>query len=48
MLKAAGMDEPAMIKWHVEFEARAPKAHHEFLLSLGIPEEEAQFIRKQS
>lgn len=48
MLKAAGMDEPAMIKWHAEFEARAPKAHHDFLLSLGIPEKEAQAIREHS
>lgn len=48
MLKAAGMNEEAMIKWHTEFEARAPKAHHEFLLSLGIPEQEAHVIREQS
>lgn len=47
MLRAAGMDEKAMSKWHYEFESRAPKAHHRFLLSLGIPEEEALFIRKR-
>lgn len=48
MLRAAGMDETAMERWHTEFENRAPQAHHQFLLSLGIPEDEALFIRKQS
>ena len=48
MLKAAGMDEAAMMKWHCEFEIRAPESHHQFLLSLGIPEEEALFIRRRS
>ncbi len=48
MLRAAGMDQAAMEKWHREFEKRAPEAHHHFLLSLGIPEDEAFFIRKQS
>lgn len=48
MLRAAGMDEKAMKKWHSEFEHRAPEAHHKFLLTLGISEEEALFIREQS
>lgn len=48
MLRAAGMDEAAMGRWHTEFERRAPEAHHQFLLSLGISEDEAQFIRKRS
>jgi DNA-binding transcriptional MerR regulator len=48
MLRAAGMDQAAMERWHREFEKRAPQAHHQFLLSLGIPEDEALFIRKQS
>ncbi|MFZ2447850.1 MAG: MerR family transcriptional regulator [Syntrophobacteraceae bacterium] len=48
MLRAAGMDEKAMERWHAEFEQRAPEAHHEFLLSLGIPEDEAGMIRKWS
>ncbi len=46
MMKAAGMNKKAMTKWHAEFELRAPKAHHEFLLSLGIPENEVMEIRK--
>jgi len=48
MLKAAGMDESSMMRWHAEFESRAPAAHHEFLLSLGIPENEAREIRERS
>ncbi len=46
MLKSAGMDEKAMARWHAEFEATAPKAHHSFLLSLGIPEAEVLRIRQ--
>ena len=48
MLRAAGMDEQAMCQWHREFERRAPRAHHDFLLSLGISEEEALLIRQKS
>ncbi|QWV93138.1 MerR family transcriptional regulator [Geomonas oryzisoli] len=48
MLRAAGMDDEAMETWHAEFERRAPQAHHSFLLSLGIPEQEAQVIREWS
>lgn len=48
MLRAAGMDEAAMSRWHVEFERRAPEAHHQFLLTLGISEDEALVIRKWS
>ena len=48
MLRAAGMDQNDMKRWHIEFERRAPEAHHEFLLSLGIPESEATRIRNLS
>ena len=48
MLRAAGMDEAAMKKWHAAFERRAPEAHHQFLLSLGISQAEALVIRKRS
>lgn len=48
MLRAAGMDEAAMGRWHTEFERRAPEAHHQFLLALGISEDEALYIRKRS
>jgi len=48
MLRAVGMDDAAMVRWHTEFERRAPEAHHQFLLTLGISEDEALFIRKKS
>ena len=48
MLRAAGMDQDAMRRWHVEFERRAPEGHQEFLLSLGIPGDEVLRIRALS
>jgi DNA-binding transcriptional MerR regulator len=48
ILEAAGMDESSMAKWHGEFESRAPKAHFDFLLSLGIPKDEARQIQEWS
>jgi MerR family transcriptional regulator, thiopeptide resistance regulator len=48
MLRAAGMDEQAMTLWHAEFEHRAPEAHRDFLLSLGIGEKEVDLIRQWS
>lgn len=48
MLRAAGMSNEAMGRWHAEFERRAPQAHHDFLLSLGIPEAEVRRIRDWS
>jgi DNA-binding transcriptional MerR regulator len=48
MLRAAGMDQSAMNRWHTEFERRAPEVHNEFLLSLGIPLDEAAKIRSYS
>lgn len=48
MLRAAGMDDDAMTKWHSEFEQRAPEAHHQFLLALGISEDEANIIRTRA
>lgn len=48
MLEAAGMDEKARKRWHTEFEKRAPQAHNEFLLSLGIPSPEVARIRRWS
>jgi MerR family transcriptional regulator, thiopeptide resistance regulator len=48
MLQAAGMDQNAMKRWHAEFERRAPEDHQAFLVSLGIPAEEADRIRRFS
>ncbi len=48
MLRAAGMNQEARHRWHGEFERRAPEAHDEFLLSLGIPAGEVAEIRALS
>lgn len=48
MMEAAGMNETSMATWHAEFERRAPKAHQEFLMSLGIPKDEVLDIREWS
>ena len=48
MLEAAGVNQKARTRWHTEFERRAPEAHNEFLLSLGIPREEVVKIRRWS
>jgi DNA-binding transcriptional MerR regulator len=48
MLEAAGMDDAAKKRWHMEFERRAPEGHQEFLLSLGIPADEVARIRSWS
>lgn len=48
MLQAAGMNRRARKLWHTEFERRAPAAHDEFLLSLGIPRDEVIQIRRWS
>ena len=43
--KACGLDHAALERWHAEFERRAPQAHHDFLLGLGLSEKEAQQVR---
>jgi DNA-binding transcriptional MerR regulator len=48
MLEAAGMDDAAKKRWHMEFECRAPDGHEEFLLSLGIPAADVGRIRSWS
>lgn len=48
LLRAAGMDDNAMYQWHVEFERLFPEDHHDFLLSLGIPEADIKKIREWS
>jgi MerR family transcriptional regulator, thiopeptide resistance regulator len=48
MMRAAGMDESGMKKWHAEFERQAPEAHYELLRLLGIEEAEAQAIKAWS
>lgn len=48
MLRAAGVSQGAMSRWHKEFECRAPKGHHDFLSSLGLTEYEIARIRAAS
>lgn len=43
--KASGLNESARKHWHAEFERKAPEAHHDFLLSLGLTEKEALQVR---
>lgn len=48
ILRAAGLNDAAMHRWHVEFERMAPTGHREFLESLGLPELEVMRIRRWS
>lgn len=48
ILRASGMNEQDMQRWHDEFERNAPKAHHSFLRWLGIPEGDVHRIREKS
>ncbi len=48
ILRAAGLDETAMHRWHVEFERLAPESHQDFLEALGIAPPEIASIRSRS
>ncbi|MFH1981561.1 MAG: MerR family transcriptional regulator [Pseudomonadota bacterium] len=48
LLRAAGMSDTDMMRWHAEFERMAPDAHAHFLQSLGIPADEIALIRSAS
>jgi len=48
ILRATGLGEEEMLRWHVEFERRAPEAHGDFLESLGIGADEVARIRSRS
>lgn len=48
LLRATGLNEADMEKWHIEFEKMSPEAHQDFLESLGIHEEEIMSIRNQA
>ena len=45
LLRATGLSEDDMRRWHIEFERSTPEAHQDFLESLGIPGDEAAAIR---
>jgi DNA-binding transcriptional MerR regulator len=48
IMKASGMTEDAMHRWHAEFEKAAPAEHQEFLEYLHIPAAEIGTIRAWS
>jgi DNA-binding transcriptional MerR regulator len=48
ILRAAGMSDSDMQRWHVEFERHSPEAHQDFLESLGIDHTEIDRIRDWS
>lgn len=48
LLKATGLSEADMKKWHIGFERMSPEAHQDFLESLGIEETEIVSIRQMS
>jgi DNA-binding transcriptional MerR regulator len=48
ILRASGLDEDDMTRWHVEFERLSPDGHQEFLESLAIEPEEIDRIRERS
>jgi len=48
LLRAIGLDDEGMDRWHQEFEKFSPRLHQEFLEGLGIPGEEIDLIRQYS
>jgi len=48
IMKASGLTEANMHRWHAEFEKAAPEEHQEFLEFLHIPPDEIKAIRQQS
>jgi DNA-binding transcriptional MerR regulator len=48
IMRAAGLTESDMHRFHAEFERSAPEEHQEFLEFLHIPDEEAREIRAWS
>lgn len=45
LLRAAGLGDEDMRRWHRDFEARLPEAHRDFLLFLGLDAEAVERIR---
>jgi len=48
LLRAAGLDDAGMHKWHGEFEKQHPQEHQKLLESLGISKKEINQIRERS
>lgn len=45
LMRAAGLSDDDMKRWHAAFEASAPDAHKKFLESLKLPPKEVEAIR---
>lgn len=45
VLRATGLSDEDMQRWHVEFERLAPQAHADFLASLGMDSREIDRVR---
>jgi DNA-binding transcriptional MerR regulator len=48
LMRAAGLDEKGMHRWHEEFEKLSPASHRDFLRSLGVSQEDIRRIRRWS
>ena len=48
ILRASGLDDDGMHRWHIEFEKKSPNLHADFLRSLGISEKEVTKIKQWS
>ena len=48
VLRAAGLSDRDMDRWHHEFERMEPESHQDLLESLGIPAPEIAAIRRRS
>ena len=48
VMKACGLSDEQMHRWHAEFERSAPEEHQEFLEFLHIPAAEIKTIREKS
>ncbi len=48
IMRAAGFSEEDMLRWHQQFEQKAPAEHQEFLEYLHIPSAEIGTIRQRS
>ncbi|WP_210395513.1 MerR family transcriptional regulator [Motiliproteus sediminis] len=48
LMRASGMDDDGMWRWHAAFERREPDGHRQFLLGLGVDDNELERIRRWS
>jgi DNA-binding transcriptional MerR regulator len=48
LLRAAGLDDEGLLRWHREFEKLSPLSHRDFLEGLGIAGDEIEEIRRWS